>query len=83
MVAKNNSLSEVILTPFDEARVYTFNRTDKIPVHVIEVPGSKFHDFPVCLATANEAELKKLQWAVRQFQCFYEKAAEVICGIKP
>ena len=76
------SPGNVILTPDDEMRVFTFS-TSKLPVHVVEVPGCKFHDFPVCLATAREADLPKLKWAINQFAAFYQEAADKVCGIKP
>ncbi len=89
MVANNNDNpasvmvpENCILTPYEEMRVFTFS-TEKSPIHVVEVPGCKFHDLPVCLATAREEELAKVKWAVNQFQHFFQEAADKICGLKP
>lgn len=71
-----------IVTPFNEDRIYTFNITNK-PVHVMEVPASRFQDLPICLATGKDSELAKLQHAVREFQRFYEHVATTMGGLKP
>lgn len=71
-----------IITPYDEDRIFVFNK-DKIPVHVMEVPACRFKDLPLCLATANPAELEKLKFACNEFHKWYEYVAVTLGGLKP
>ena len=82
MVAENTPESNVIVLPFEGSNVYTFS-TENLPVHVVEVPGCKFMDFPVCLATANRHDLAKLVYLKTQFAHFLQKAADIVPGYKP
>jgi len=74
--------SSVIITPYEDTNVYTFSG-EKSPIHVIEVPGCKFMDFPVCLATSQDSQLARMVYMKLEFARFIQAAADLVPGFKP
>lgn len=67
-------LPEIIVPGCSDARIYVFGANNR-PVHVMEVPATRFKGMPVCIATANKDELGKLQWAVNAYACLWQELA--------
>ena len=71
-----------LITNEDAERIYVFD-TENQPAHVMEIPGVRFNDFPVCLACKKTEELPKMKWALREFHKLWEKVASEMCNLKP
>ena len=70
-------MSDLIITPNDEARIYKFNKTDARPVFVAECPGMRFNGMAVCIATDKQEEIKKcLFMAEKEFPRMWAKIQE-------
>lgn len=66
---------ETIITEQDKGRIFVFNEKDQ-PAHVIEVPGTRFEGFPVCLGTAVKSELPKLKFMSFRFAAVWQQLLE-------
>ncbi len=61
-----------IITPFDESRVYVLNNSNRIPTYVMEVPGCRINDLPICLATCKKSEVPKVKAMCIEFARIWE-----------
>jgi len=64
----------LIQTPFDENRVYVLNNSTGIPTYVMEVPGTRVDGLPVCIATTDKKEMKRVKIACFKFAKWLEMA---------